>query len=347
MHRMSDDGMKLLDEGVEIINGEGRHPHLEGPKVERRNGYVYVHAPGGGVASGWQVCYRSKGIEGPFEEKIVLSEGASGINGPHQGGMVDDADGKTWFMHFQQRGGFGRIVHLQPVEWEDNWPVIGNRGEPVHEYSYPGGFNNEKRVKNNNSDSLKKASLGRQWQWNHNPDDKNWRLDKNRGLRLDSLKAESFLGARNHLTQKLRGPRSEVSVLLDGSNLKSGSRAGLSLFSTSWAWVGLRNIKGSLFISLEWDYKSAPEDLLGTENLLDSILASCSSDSPVVLNAEMDKEGFVSFSARQDKREFVFVHLFRPVFGWWKGARWGLFSYNENRKSGFAEFSKFTEKQVL
>ena len=31
-------------------------------------------------------------------------------------------------MHFNQTDGYGRIVHLQPVQWRDDWPVIG---EPI------------------------------------------------------------------------------------------------------------------------------------------------------------------------------------------------------------------------
>lgn len=41
-------------------------------KFYKRNGYYYLFAPAGGVATGWQLVLRSKNIYGPYEEKVVI-----------------------------------------------------------------------------------------------------------------------------------------------------------------------------------------------------------------------------------------------------------------------------------
>lgn len=84
-----------------------------------------------------------KNVYGPYEWKTVLAQGNSPVNGPHQGGWVDTPTGEDWFMHFQDVGAYGRLVHLQPMKWVDDWPVIGidkdgdGCGEPVLTYKKP------------------------------------------------------------------------------------------------------------------------------------------------------------------------------------------------------------------
>ena len=61
---------------------------IEGPKFYKRNGYYYILAPAGGVVTGWQLALRSRNVYGPYESKIVMAQGDTDINGPHQGGWV-------------------------------------------------------------------------------------------------------------------------------------------------------------------------------------------------------------------------------------------------------------------
>src|SRR5699024_9407903 len=95
------------------------------------------YAPAGGVADGYQVVFRARDIHGPYEHRIVLEQDSSPVNGPHQGALVDDAEGNLWFLHFQDRGVFGRVTHAQPVTVdEEGWPHMGEpidavRGRPV------------------------------------------------------------------------------------------------------------------------------------------------------------------------------------------------------------------------
>ena len=141
---MNADGTAVTGNPVMVFDGnDGVNHTVEGPKLYKRDGYYYMLAPAGGVATGWQLAMRSKNIYGPYESKIVMAQGNSNINGPHQGGLIDTPDGKSWFLHFQDMGPYGRVIHLNPVEWKEGWPVMGidkdgdGCGEPVRRWKRP------------------------------------------------------------------------------------------------------------------------------------------------------------------------------------------------------------------
>ncbi len=143
VNEMNPNGEEILGTSTLVFNGQQNHNTIEGPKFYKRNGYYYIFAPAGGVATGWQTILRSKNIFGPYEEKIVLEQGSTQINGPHQGGWVSGTDGREWFIHFQDKGAYGRIIHLQPLRWVNDWPEMGQDydgngvGEPVTEFAKP------------------------------------------------------------------------------------------------------------------------------------------------------------------------------------------------------------------
>ena len=127
-----------------IYDGHLTQPTIEGPKVYKRDGWYYIFAPAGGVATGWQTVLRSKVLSGPYEERIVMASVPGTVNGPHQGAWVDTPCGENWFLHFQDKGAYGRIVHLQPMQWrKDGWPIIGEDpdgdgvGQPVNGWKMP------------------------------------------------------------------------------------------------------------------------------------------------------------------------------------------------------------------
>lgn len=130
---------RQIGENILAFNGkETGNPTVEGPKFYKRDGWYYIFAPAGGVKEGWQLVLRSRDVFGPYEWKKVLHQGDSDIHGPHQGGWVEDAAGESWFLHFEDRYAYGRVVHLQPMQWlPDGWCSIGvdtngdGIGEPV------------------------------------------------------------------------------------------------------------------------------------------------------------------------------------------------------------------------
>lgn len=144
LSRMSADGTCTIGEPVMIFDGnDGVNHTVEGPKMYERDGWYYIFAPAGGVAQGWQIVSRSRDIFGPYETRIVMAQGKSDINGPHQGAWVTTGDGEDWFLHFQDLGPYGRVINLNPMEWKEGWPVIGvdkdgdGCGDPVRKYRKP------------------------------------------------------------------------------------------------------------------------------------------------------------------------------------------------------------------
>lgn len=131
MAELTGDALSVKTPSRIIFDGHAEHPTCEGPKLYKRNGYYYIMHPAGGVSTGWQVVQRSRSIYGPYELKITLQQGRTAINGPHQGAWVDTPEGKSWFVHFQDLGTAGRVVHMQPVQWVNDWPDMGRKGEPV------------------------------------------------------------------------------------------------------------------------------------------------------------------------------------------------------------------------
>ena len=85
VHRLSPGGLSVVDDGVNVFDGETRHPTIEGPKLYRRGEWVYIFAPAGGVKTGWQTVLRSKSVLGPFEERIVLDQGGTPSTGRTRG----------------------------------------------------------------------------------------------------------------------------------------------------------------------------------------------------------------------------------------------------------------------
>jgi beta-xylosidase len=249
---MAPDASHLLDtQGRTVIDGNKipGYRTLEGPKFYKANGYYYVFAPAGGVEEGWQAVFRSRSIDGPYEVRTVMDQGKTPINGPHQGAWVRAQDGSDWFLHFQDKNAYGRVVHLQPMRWVDDWPVIGEDGpqpgigQPVLAYKKPvAGFPARLPA---TSDEFNAPQLGLQWQWNANGDARWYSLAQRPGmLRLYTqvvLDAAGYVRASpSILSQKLPAPVFSVNTRIELNDAVDGDRAGLILNAMQYAWLGLR-----------------------------------------------------------------------------------------------------------
>ncbi|WP_326779983.1 glycoside hydrolase 43 family protein [Streptomyces longwoodensis] len=245
-HRMHPEGTALLDEGKVIVDAD-RIPGwftLEGPKLYRHDGWFWILAPAGGVETGWQGAFRSRGFFGPYEERIVLEQKDTEVNGPHQGGWVRTPSGEDWFLHFQQRGAYGRVVHLQPMRWDgpDGWPVIGDDGAPVLVHLRP-ALPAQPPAAPATDDDFPGGRYGRQWQWTANPR-AGWATQHSGdGLRLACVRTPDAHDLRklpHVLTQRLPGAPSVVEVDLELHAQEPGARAGLAVLGDAYCWIGLR-----------------------------------------------------------------------------------------------------------
>lgn len=172
VRELNAEGTKAIGKPVIVFDGNGTENRTcEGPKFYKRDGWYWIMCPAGGVPTGFQLAMRSKSPYGPYEHKIVLAQGKTSVNGPHQGGWVHTAFGEDWFLHFQDKEAYGRVVHLQPVDWSSGWPVMGKKGEPVMTYRKPKS-NSNTIVNPVESDEFNSTVLGLQWQWQANYDQK-------------------------------------------------------------------------------------------------------------------------------------------------------------------------------
>ncbi len=343
IRRMSPDGLKLLDEGKMVFDGHAYHPTIEGPKLYKRNGYYYIFAPAGGVTTGWQTILRSTNIFGPYEDKIVLAQGDTPINGPHQGAWVDTPKGQDWFLHFQDREAFGRVVHLQPMTWQDDWPVMGDNGKPVLNFKKPDITGKFPVTVPPTSTDFSAEKLGLQWQWQANPQT-NWlSLAQRKGwLRLFSAPqnapATNLWLTPNLLLQKLSAPEFTVTTKLDFSKLAVGEKAGLTIFGLDFAYLAVERTEKN-FQLVKFSCLNA--DKRGAENLEEE--TACEGEV-VWLRVAVASDGVCDFSFSYDGNKFSTLgNKFTARVGKWIGAKVGLFSVApaDATATGYADFDYF------
>lgn len=259
LHRLAPDNASVTDAGIVIIDGDqmnGWHT-IEGPKLYRRGDYYYVFAPAGGVTDGYQAVFRSKDLYGPYENRVVLARGSTDVNGPHQGAWVQTPAGTDWFLHFQELPAYGRVVHLQPMRWENDWPVMGEdpdrdgTGQPVRIAAMPApGVNGVCAPAT--SDEFSARALGLQWQWQGNPQPEWIDLTSRPGyLRMRCVPPpapDSLWTAPNLLMQKFPAAEFTATTQVELAPGKDDDTAGLIVFGFSYFWMGLRRVNGETFL---------------------------------------------------------------------------------------------------
>ncbi|GAB3986171.1 glycoside hydrolase 43 family protein [Spirosoma daeguense] len=358
--RLNAEGSKVVDEGVIVYDGHETDPTIEGPKFYKRNGYYYIFAPAGGVPTGWQLVLRSKNIYGPYERKVVMDQGKSPINGPHQGAWVDTSpiNGKSedWFLHFQDKEAYGRVVHLQPMKWVNDWPVIGidadsdGKGEPVLTHKKPNVGKTYPIATPPESDEFDGTTLGLQWQWQANPKGFWHSMSKQSTLRLYSYKtpddAKNNWDVPNLLLQKFPAERFMATTKLTFKpNPKlENERAGLIIMGLSYANLVLKSSKEG--ISLVYGVcKKASDGKPEAETVINKVNA----DQPVYLRVEVVDEAKCQFSYSLDGQSFTKTgEPFQAEVGRWIGAKLGIFCTRTTQinDSGYADFDWFRVEPV-
>lgn len=351
VNKMNPEGTKVLDAGVMVFDGHNDHPTVEGPKFYKRNGYYYIFAPAGGVSTGWQLVLRSKNVYGPYEEKIVLDQGATSVNGPHQGAWVDTPSGKDWFFHFQDIEAYGRVVHLQPMKWVNDWPVIGvdkdgdGKGEPVMTYKKPDVGKTFAIATPQESDEFDGNSLGLQWQWHANPK-ATWAFatGSTGKLRLftDQLPEDykNFWDVPNLLLQKFPAETFTATTKLSfhPNEKLQNERTGLIVMGEDYAYVSLVSKKDGIYLTyntVDDAHKGTPEK----EEVLGKLKGG-----EVYFRVNVDKGAKCRFSYSEDGNQFKNVgSTFTAVPGRWIGAKVGVFATRQDKinDSGYADYDWF------
>ncbi len=348
---MNAEGTKAITEDHLLYNGVETQPTIEGPKVYKRNGYYYIFAPAGGVKTGWQTVLRSTNIYGPYEEKIVMHQGNSPVNGPHQGGLVDTPNGDEWFIHFQDRGAYGRIVHMQPVTWENDWPIIGINakdgcGEPCMVHAKPNAGVDEVPVSLKASDNFDGEGLDLMWQWLGNAKESFCSLKERPGfLRLYCLNPSGaeepiLWGNANVLTQKLVCPDFRAVSVMEIGGLTEGEQGGMVMMGGHYAYLAVRNIEGknTLILAEAYDDENGMKERVKELKVLPDDLQK------VYFAFEMKEQQpapeFKMFYSLDGENYVETATEFVPSDHTWVGAKIGLFAGTscKEEKRGYVDF---------
>lgn len=364
---MSWDGTKAISEDHFIFDGQKTQITIEGPKVYKRNGYYYIFAPAGGVKTGWQTVLRSKDIHGPFEERIVMAQGQAKTNGPHQGAWVEGRKNEDWFIHFQDKGLYGRVTHLQPMEWINDWPVIGmvneneECGEPVEEYKKPQVNITQKlrptylKASDDFAITLDKVArrklkgepkLGLQWQWTGNHNDSFYSLLKREGmLTLPSLNPNrienpTIFKLPNILTQKIIAPYFVATTRMAFSQMQNNEICGMSLMGGNYAFLGVWMHDDKKEIIFVESVDNGENEMTENKTVLCEIPPYMNSVMFSISLAPKDESKDISpieVTSRDIRCEFSYALPesmitkvetdFMPVDHTWVGAKLGLFAY--------------------
>ncbi len=331
---MNSEGSIANYDEVLLIDGHQEEPTIEGPKIYKKNGFYYIFAPAGGVATGWQTVLRAVNIFGPYEKKKVLIQGESKVNGPHQGAWVQTQTGEDWFVHFQDKGVCGRVVHLEPLTWKNNWPIIGidsNKdgvGEPVKEFKKP---NIGKQINNNLlqcSDEFNEVKLGLQWQWHANPKI-NWGFPTSLGYYILNCipKPKEYANlwdVSNLLLQKFPSDEFTATTKLTFTPHFDNEEAGLVIMGLDYCFLRLKQINGKLFLSqiicVDADTKQLEKEI---ENLEIN-------NNLIFLKVKVTENGNCTFYYSQDGTNFSSIGIsFKAKEGKWIGAKLGFVSLRD------------------
>ncbi len=352
---MSPDGRGVLGEEQIVIDGQNDvHPTIEGPKIYKRGDWYYIFAPAGGVKPGWQLAARAKSPFGPYEVRRVLEQGSTAINGPHQGGWVELENGENWFLHFQDLDAYGRVVHLNPLQWVDDWPQMGRDfdgngiGEPVATYAKPNVDGYSPIESPATSDSFD-SQLGQQWQWQGNPQASWASLAARPGsLRLSAVEPQpgDLTACPNALLQKFPAPAFTATTLIHLTPGEDDTRAGLVIMGLTYSGI---------FVHRRWRGDGDGDvdsdgDGLEIEQISNTVPGPAGNDKinaqvavpngPLWLRVTVQPEARCDFSYSTDGKTFEPLgKQFIAGPGRWMGAKVGLVCSGAD---GYADFDWFT-----
>jgi beta-xylosidase len=322
---------KVLIENASSPAGDNIMLGAEGSQLFKVNGKYYLFNitwPRGSMRT--VVIHRADKITGPWEGKIGLQD-----KGVAQGGLIDTPDGR-WFAYlFKDNGGVGRIPYLVPVKWENGWPVLGENGKVPMTLDLPANKSLIPELVNSDEFNRKTKTLPLQWQWNHNPDNSLWSLQKGK-LRLETGRTDTtFLFAKNTLTQRTIGSECSGSTLLYTKGMKNGDFAGLSLLQKNYGLLGVKVENGQKYLVMESVAAGKEEARILLTKKKVYLKADCDFKEGKDLAQfyySLDGQIWTAIGAKM-KMPYTLPHFM--------GYRFGLFNYATEQVGGYADFDFF------
>ena len=347
VREMNADGTKPIGQPVIVFDGNGTENRTcEGPKFYKRDGWYWIMCPAGGVPTGFQLAMRSKSPYGPYEHKIVLAQGKTNINGPHQGGWVHTKAGEDWFLHFQDKEAYGRVVHLNPVDWSSGWPIMGKNGEPVTTYkkpltSHPSPLTSI--VNPVESDEFNAPVMGKQWQWHANYDEKFGVPTAFGTFRIYTYKLsqgwKNFWEVPNLLLQKTPAEVFTVTTKLRMTSKADGQFGGLIMMGLDYSALVVRRV-GSSFELVQMTCHAADKGNAQTETVIATLKPTAIDHTDYKPGIHEDiylrlsvKDSKVRFAWSKDgKRYTACGDEFQMKEGKWIGAKFGYIAAETDPK---------------
>lgn len=351
IRELSADGTKPIGNPVIIYDGNGTESRTcEGPKIYKCDGWYWVMFPAGGVPTGFQVAMRSKSPFGPYESKVVLAQGKTKINGPHQGAWVHTKFGEDWFLHFQDKEAYGRVVHLQPVTWKDNWPVMGIDkdgdycGEPVTTYRKPKTSGKVQVVNPAESDEFSDTRLGLQWQWHANYNETFGMPTAFGSYRVYthkvSEKFQNLWEIPNLLLQKTPADKFTATTKIRFTSKDQNQTGGLLMMGLDYSGLVVKRV-GNDFQLLQISCKSADKGKPQTEQLIATLKPTAVDQIDYQPGTHIDiymrmsvNDGKMRFSYSLDGKKYTKCGTeFTMREGKWIGAKIGFVAYELGQKT--------------
>ena len=344
VRELSADGTRAIGQPVIVFDGNGTENRTcEGPKFYKRDGWYWIMCPAGGVPTGFQLAMRSRSPFGPYEHKVVLAQGKSNVNGPHQGGWVHTKYGEDWFLHFQDKEAYGRVVHLQPVDWSSGWPVMGKKGEPVLTYMKPRS-SSDVIMNPVESDEFSVPSLGKQWQWHANYSETfgmptafgTMRVYTHQSEEVD----ETLWNVPNMLLQKTPADKFKATAKIRMTAKADGQMGGLIMMGLDYSALVVKRV-GNEFQLLQLTCHQADKGKKHTSTLLatlkptaeDPIDYKPAKHEDIYLRLEVDNS-MLHFAYSQNGKKFTPCgEPFKMKEGKWIGAKFGFVAVDASPKN--------------
>ena len=346
VRELSADGTRPIGQPVIVFDGGNRDYTTEGPKFYKRDGWYWIMCPAGGVETGWQLAMRSKSPYGPYESKTVLRQGKTPVNGPHQGGWVRTSLGEDWFLHFQDKGPYGRVVHLQPVDWSSGWPVMGKKGEPVLTYRKPKTTTTVPVANPVESDEFNEPRLGLQWQWQADYDQYYGMPTADGHFRLftwklpNTPKPDNMWLVPNMLLQKIPADSFTATTKLRLAAKAEHQRGGIIMMGLSYSALVVERV-GEEFQLKQLTCLDADKGKPQQEQVIATLKPTDRDKIPYHPALYLDiqlrmtvSDGLVNFAYSRDDKSFRPAGTaFKMREGKWIGAKMGLVAVEDNEKS--------------
>ena len=345
VRELSADGTRAIGQPVIVFDGNGTENRTcEGPKFYKRDGWYWIMCPAGGVPTGFQLAMRSKSPYGPYEHKVVLQQGKTHINGPHQGGWVHTKYGEDWFLHFQDKEAYGRVVHLNPVDWSTGWPIMGKKGEPVTTYRKPKANGQLPTANPAESDEFNSPVMGKQWQWQANYDEKFGVPTAFGTFRIYNYKlpedANNLWLVPNMLLQKTPADEFTVTTKLRFTSKADGQLGGLIMMGLDYQALVVKRV-GQEFQLLKLTCHQADKGTPQEEELITTLKPTAEDKTDYKPGIHEDiylmmkvKDSQVKFLWSLDGRTYKSCSdAFKMREGKWIGAKFGYVSVDTNAKS--------------